>query len=134
MGLSFAAHKLARFSANPGKLHFEGLIHLLRYIRDSKNLVLKYHANPNDTPVTDLLRQADIKTKNHLMVFSDSSCQYCPDTGRSTGAYIILYQGGAIDHCTHVPGPFAQPSAESEYNTSCTAGMDLSHLRMLIHE
>ena len=28
--LSFAVHKLARFSANPGKLHFEGLVHLLR--------------------------------------------------------------------------------------------------------
>ena len=30
--LSFAVHKLAKFSANPGKLHFEVLIHLLRYI------------------------------------------------------------------------------------------------------
>ena len=28
--LSFAVHKLAKFSANTGKVHFEGLIHLLR--------------------------------------------------------------------------------------------------------
>ena len=28
--LSFAVHKLAKFSANPGKVHFEGLLHLLR--------------------------------------------------------------------------------------------------------
>ena len=27
--LSFVVHKLAKFSENPGKLHFEGLIHLL---------------------------------------------------------------------------------------------------------
>ena len=33
--LSFAVHKLAKFSVNPGKVHFEGLIHLLRYIRDN---------------------------------------------------------------------------------------------------
>ena len=33
--LSFAAHKLAKFSANPGKVHFEGLTHLFRYIRDN---------------------------------------------------------------------------------------------------
>ena len=39
--LSFAVHKLAKFSANTGKLHFEGLIHLLRYIRDNKTLGLK---------------------------------------------------------------------------------------------
>ena len=28
--LSFAVHKLAKFTANPGKVHFEGLVHVLR--------------------------------------------------------------------------------------------------------
>ena len=28
--LSFAIHKLAKFPANPGKVHFEVLVHLLR--------------------------------------------------------------------------------------------------------
>ena len=68
------------------------------------------------------------------MDFSDSSWQDCPDTGRITGAYIIFYQGGPIDHVKNVPGPFAQSSVESEYNAACTAGMTLSHFRMLIHE
>ena len=45
------------------------------------------------------------------MAFSDSSWQDFPDTGRSTGAYMIFYQGGPIDHGTHVPGPVAQSSA-----------------------
>ena len=54
--LSFAVHKLAKFSANAGKVHFEGLVHLLRYIRDNKTLGLKYYADLNDAPVTDLLR------------------------------------------------------------------------------
>ena len=68
------------------------------------------------------------------MDFSDSSWKYCPDTGRSTGAYNIFYQGGPIDHGTHVPGPVAQFSSESEYNAACTAEMALAHFRMLIHE
>ena len=68
------------------------------------------------------------------MAFSDSSRKNCPDTGRSTGAYIIFYQGRSIDHGTHVPGPVDQSSAESEYNAACTAGMALSRFRMLIHE
>ena len=104
MDLSFAVHKLAKFSANPGKVHFEGLVHLLRYIRYNKTLCLKYYADLNDAPVTDLLSQANIKTKNHLMYFYHYNWQDCPDTGRSTGAYIIFYQGGPIDHGTHVPG------------------------------
>ena len=134
MDLSFAVHKLAKFSANPGKVHFERLVHLLRYIREKKTLGLKYYADLNDAPVTDLSRQANIKTKNNLMDFSDSSWQDCPDTGRSIGACIILYQGGSIDHGTHVLGPVAQSSAEIEYNSECTAGMALAHFRMLIHE
>ena len=87
----------------------------------------------NDAPVTDLLRQASTKNENHLMAFSDSSWQDCKNTGRSTGEYMIFYQGGPIDHGTHVPGPVAQSIAESEYNAACTAGMALADFRMLIH-
>ena len=65
---------------------------------------------------------------------SDSSWQHCPETGRSTGAYIIFYQGGPIDHGTHVSRTVAQYIAESEYNEACTAGMALAHFRMLVHE
>ena len=68
------------------------------------------------------------------MDFSDYSWQDFSDTGISTGAYIIFYQGGPIDHGTHVPGTVAQSSAESEYNAACTAGMALAHFRMLIDE
>ena len=62
-------------------------------------------------PVSDLLIQSSIKTENKLIDFSDSSWQDCPDTFRSTGAYIIFYQGGPIDHGTHVAVPVAQSSA-----------------------
>ena len=83
---------------------------------------MKYYADLNDAPVIDFLRQANIKTKNNLMDFSDSSWQNFPDNGRSTGAYIIFYRGGPIEHGTHVPVPVSQSSAESEYNAACTAG------------
>ena len=66
--------------------------------------------------------------------FSDSSWQDCPDTGRSTGAYNIFYQGGSIDHGTHVQGLISQSIAESEYNAECTTGMALAYFRMLIYE
>ena len=37
----FKVQKLANFSSNPGKFHFECLVYLLRCIRDNNNLVLK---------------------------------------------------------------------------------------------
>ena len=115
-------------------VNFEGLVHLLRCIRDNKTLGLEYYSDMNDAPVSDLLIQTSIKNENHLMDFSDSSWQDCPDNGMRTGAYIILYQGGKIYHGTLVLGTVDQPSAESEYNEAFTSGMALAHFRMLIHE
>ena len=68
------------------------------------------------------------------MAFSDSIWQDFLDTRRSKRAYNIFYQGGPIDHGTHVPGPVAKYSSESEYNAACTAGMALAHFMMLIYE
>ena len=109
--MSFAVHKLETFSSNPGKVHFEDLVNLLRYIRDNRTLGLNYYAYMKDEPLSDLLIQASINTDNQLMVLSDSSCQDFTDTGRSTGVYIIFYHSGKIYHGTHVPGPVSQSSA-----------------------
>ena len=109
--LSFSVHTLARFSSNPGKVHFKGLVHLLRYSRDNKNLVLKYYADMKDATLSELLRQANIKTENNFMDFSDYICQDCPDTGRVTGACSIFYHVVPINHGPYVPGPVDQSSA-----------------------
>ena len=45
---------------------------------------LKYYANINYTRVSDLLRQASIKTDNQWMAFSDSGWQDCPCTDVAT--------------------------------------------------
>ena len=71
--LSFSVHNLEKFSSNPGKVHFEVLVHLLRYIRYNNTLGLNYYADTKDAPVSDLLRQVIINTDNQLMVFPDSS-------------------------------------------------------------
>ena len=126
-GLEFCSTQVSNFSSNNGKVHFEGLVHLLRYIRCNLTLLLKYYADMKDANLSDLLRKAIINTKNQLMFFSDSSWQYCTDTGRSTREYIIFDQGETIDHGTNVPGPVAQSSVESEYNSAFTAGLALAH-------
>ena len=119
-----------KFSSNTGKLHFEGLIHLLRYIRDKKNFGIKYHSKIEDAPISDLLIQAIIETKNQLMVLSDNICKDFPDTGRSTGVYIVFYQGVPIDDCTHVPGAVSNIISNSKYNAKYNTGMDLANFKM----
>ena len=119
--MSFAVHKLEKFSSNPDKVHFEGLVNLLRYIRDNKNLGLSYYAEIKYARLYDLLRQDNIKTDIQLVAFSGSSWQDFPYTRMIAGPYIIFYQGGTIYHGTHVPVLVAQSSSEIDYNAECTA-------------
>ena len=133
-GFEFCSDQVSKVLSKPGKVHFEILVNTLRYIRKNKTLGLKYYADINDAPISDLLRKAGIKTDNKLMDFSNCSWQDCPDSGRSTGAYIIFYQGGTIDRGTYVLGPIAQSSAESDYNIACTKGIALAHFSMLSHK
>ena len=102
--LCFSVQRLVKFSSNPGKVNFEGLVHWLIYIRYSKNLGFRYYAKIEDASISDLLRQAGIRNESQLMVFSHYICQYCIDNGRITGASIVFYQGGPIYYFTHVPG------------------------------
>ena len=90
MDLSFAVRKLDSNPSNPDKVHFEGLLNLLRCIRVNTTLGLKYYSKTKDAPLSELLRQSFIKTENMLMIYSDSKCQYCTDTGRSTGVFLLL--------------------------------------------
>ena len=122
------------FLSNTGKVYFEGLVQLLRYIRDSKNLGLIYYAKIEDAPLLNLLRQYIIYSENQLVVLSGSICKECTDIGRITGAYIVFYQVGPIDNFTDILGPVAQPSTESEYNVECTTVTVPEQFRILNNE
>ena len=58
--LSFAIHKLVKFPSKFIKIHFEGFICLLRYIRGNKTLVIKYYTDAKDTTLSDLFRKTNI--------------------------------------------------------------------------
>ena len=57
---------------------------------------LKYYDSIKDSPLSDLLRKDILNTENTLVAFSDSSGKDCPDTARSTGAYILYIKMGQL--------------------------------------
>ena len=68
----FFSTQAGKVSSNTGKIHFEVLVHLLRYIIYNKNLGLIYYAKIEDAPLYYLLGQDRINYENQLMVFSES--------------------------------------------------------------
>ena len=75
----------------------------------------------------------NVTTSIKLFTFTDSSWYDDFDTSRSTGGYIIFYQGGVFDHSSNMPTPFAMSSAEAEYNQACLACMTTGNMLMTLN-
>ena len=69
-----------------------------------------------------------------LVLFTDSSWQDCPDTGRSTTGYLIFYRGGVIDANSMLQIPVAMSSCEAEVMACCSGSMAAAHVHMLLYD
>ncbi|GKA59382.1 retrovirus-related pol polyprotein from transposon TNT 1-94 [Tanacetum coccineum] len=78
--LSFAVNLLARFSSSPTKRHWNGIKHILRYLRGTVDLGLFY---PNDS-------------KEGLVGYADAGYLSDPHKARSQTGYVFLKGGTAI--------------------------------------
>ena len=108
-------------------------MHYFGYLRKYGDYGLLYPHKHEDTDVYKILQDHKI-SPTKLVGFSDSSWQDCPDTGRSTGGYLIYYYGNLIDAHTSMPVPIAMSSAEAEYMSAYNLCMKLAHLRMLVYD
>ena len=78
----FTVSTLARFCANPGEAHWQAVKHLFHYFKSSVDLQLTYKAaESNDLFVT----------------YSDSVYSGDKDTLHSTGVYVAMMNGEAVD-------------------------------------
>jgi len=130
----YAVNKLAKYTRKPGKVHFEALLHLLRYLRDNSLYGVRFYSNIVESPIYRMLLKQKIDEKHLLFGFTDSSWNDDQDSGRSTGCFIITYMGGIVDHGSNIPDPVALFSAEAEYNEGFITFMAASHLWMLLCE
>jgi hypothetical protein len=130
----YAVNKLAKFTRLPGRVHFDVLLHLLRYLRNNTLLGIRFYSDLFRAPLIKMLETQEIQQHHTLFGFSDSSWNDDTDTGRSTGCFILTYMGGIVDHSSNMPDPVALSSAKAEYNEGCVAFMAASHLRMLLYE
>jgi hypothetical protein len=124
---------LAKACLAPGLKDFDALFWLLGYLRKYPSYGLRFYPTASKSPVNEMLCEHEIET-NDITVFSDASWQDCPDTGRSTIGYIVMYQGGVVSANSMVPVPVAMSSAEAEYMGACAAAMNASVIRALLYD
>jgi hypothetical protein len=131
--ITFAVNKLARYSRQPGEPHMIALIHLLRYLKQHTQYGLTFYSDITNSPSYKVLLDNNVLPSRNMFTFCDSSWDDDHDTSRSTGGFLIFYQGGVVDHSSNMPDPIAMSSAEAEYNEACMACMATSHMHMTLN-
>jgi hypothetical protein len=130
----FATRKLCSHMQFPGERHFKALLHLLHHIRCHPPNALCYYTDPTQSPLAALLRNADLSRLDPFFItITDSSWGDCDDQ-RSTGCYLVLFQGGLVDYSSFVPTPITLSSAEAEINAMTVGSMASSFLRQVISD
>jgi hypothetical protein len=101
--ICYAVGALARYSANPGRVHWVAAKRILRYLRGTRDLALTF------SPAR--------KRENALVFYgySDSSWSGDVDTSRSTSGYAFMMGGGAISWSSKLEGLVALSSTEAKY-------------------
>jgi hypothetical protein len=88
--LGFAVFFLSRYLHKPGEKHLQAAKHVLRYLKGTVELGIRY------TRDMERLKRKD-QHLNVLYTLSDSDFAGCKDTSRSTSGYMILMN----DVCQH---------------------------------
>lgn len=99
--ITFVVNKLCKFMSNPGEEHWKMLKHLLRYISGTKSHGVFYSFS---------------STSQLVHGYTDSSFADCPDTSRSTIAYVFFYGGAILSWYSKLNSYVTTSTNHSEYN------------------
>ena len=100
--ITFTVNKLCKYMSNPGEVHWKALKHLLRYLKGTRQLGLRYSFA---TPAT----------VSALHGYTDASHADCPDSGRSTVAYVFYYHGAILSWYSKLHSFVTTSTNHSEY-------------------
>ena len=113
--IAAAVSTLSRYNVNPGMAHWEGVQHVLRYLKGTSGEVICYKEGQ----------------PTRIGGYCDASHLTCPDTGCSRGGYVFLSAGGAISWQSKLLANSNLSTCESEYMLFSSAATEASFLRQL---
>jgi len=122
--LSYAVAQVARFSCNPGMIHWKAIVKIFRYLQGTINLGIKYSTSTI----------ADVSTHITITGYADSDHGRCIDTRRSITGYMFLMANGPISWQSRQQTSVALSSMEAEYMALCAAAQEAIWLRMVMND
>jgi hypothetical protein len=118
--LAYAMQFLSRPMSNPGRVHWNALKHVLRYIKGTIDFGITYDGNNADgiTPIA----------------YADSSFGDCQETGRSTQGYIVMMAGGPVSWSSKRQECVTLSTGEAEYVALAHVGKTMVWMRNFLSE
>jgi len=119
--IAFAVSEHSRFVSSPAQSHLDAAKHLLRYLKGTRDLGLKY-----TKPTHGTVRA------NTLWGYVDSDWAGCPDTRRSTSGFVLMLNGAAITWKSKRQSIVALSTAEAEFVAASSMVQEVIYTRRLL--
>ncbi|GJZ33749.1 hypothetical protein Tco_0579185 [Tanacetum coccineum] len=103
---------------NPGEIHWTAMKTILKYLRNTKDMILVYGAKPKD----------ELKVPCYV----DASFQMERDDTKSQTGYVFILNGGAVNWKSAKQSTTAMSSTEAEYIDAVEASMEAVWMRKFI--
>jgi hypothetical protein len=121
--ISFAVSELSRFVSAPGQIHMQAVKHLLRCLKGTSDLSLRYSKPKNSGPMDQT---------NVLWGFVDSDWAGCQDSRRSTSGYTLMLNGAAVSWKSKRQPVVALSTAEAEFIAASSMVQEVIYARRLL--
>jgi hypothetical protein len=111
-----AISTLSRFNSGHGEAHWKAAIHVVRYLKGTRDYELELGG----------------REVAQLVGFTDSDYANCPDTRRSVSGYCFSLGSGIISWMSKKQATTATSSTEAEYMAACSATKEAVWIRNVL--
>ena len=115
--IAHAVGVVSRFLSNPGKIHWEAVKWIFRYLRGTSKLCLTFG-----------------EEKPALMGYTDADMAGDLDERKSTSGYLFTFSGGAISWQSRLQKCVSLSTTEAEYVAATEAGKEMLWLKRFFQE
>jgi len=125
--IMYAVHQLAKYSADPREPHGEALLYLIRYLKLTRDIGLRFSPKPDRG--FDCYADADFAGNwNRALAPMD------PSTAKSRSGWIVFYAGCPVIWASKLQSMVALSTTEAEYIALSQALRDVLPIMFLIQE
>ena len=129
--IAFASSALSKYVSCPSSNHVKVAKHLVRYLKGTRTLGIRYYASGNEERST---KGTGHVNKNKIITYADAAYADDVDTRASTQGYVVLMNGGAVAWQATSQKWVTLSTTESEVAGCVSAMREVLGLRVLTRE